>query len=66
MVSEKKQKRPGVVRLLPQTAERVKRISFQASVDEGRRVTFAEIVERAVDALERELGKAPAAGKRKK
>jgi hypothetical protein len=58
VVSEEK-KKSEVFRLPAEAAARAKRIAFQASLDGGRRVTFAEILIRALDALEREL----AAGK---
>ncbi len=50
-------KRSELFRLPADTAARLKRLAFQASLDEGRRVTFAEMTARALDALERETGK---------
>jgi hypothetical protein len=68
VVVSEKPKRSDVFRLPTETAARLKRIAFQASLDEGRRVTFAEIATRALDALERELGggKPTAVRKRRK
>jgi hypothetical protein len=51
-------KKSGFFRLPAEDADRAKRIAFQASLDERRRVTFAEILIRGLDALERELATA--------
>jgi hypothetical protein len=50
-----------------ETADRLKRMVFRLSAETGKRVTYKEILGRALDALERELaaGK-PAARKRAK
>ena len=46
-------------------ADRFKRLAYRLSAQEGRRITYKDLLGRALDALEREL-KAPATGKRKK
>ena len=61
---KEKQRKSEVFRLPAAAAQRVQRIAFQASLDEGHRVTFAEILGRALDALERELGGKAAPRKR--
>ena len=59
-------KKSGFFRLPAEAASRAKRLAFQASLIEERRVTFAEILVRGLDALERELAGGKAAAPRKR
>ena len=62
---KEKQRKSEVFRLPAAAAQRVQRIAFQASLDEGHRVTFVEILGRALDALERELAAGKAVPRRR-
>ena len=64
VVSKKPEKRSDLFRLPTQTAARLKRMAFQASLDEGRRVTFAEIAARALDTLEAQAKAPPRRGRK--
>ena len=45
----------SVFKFDPETADRLKRTALQLGAQEGRRVTYKDLLGRALDALEREL-----------
>ncbi len=51
----------------PETADRLKQMTYRLSAEEGRRVTYKDLLGRALDALEREItaGKPPERKKKK-
>ncbi len=59
------EKKSDVFRLPAEAAARVKRIAFQASLDQGRRVPFAEIIIKGLDLLEAQLGTGKPRGRKR-
>ncbi len=49
-----------------ETATRLKRMAYQLSANEGKRVTYKDLLGRAMDALERELAQGKASATRKR